>query len=410
MADKTKRLVPYKLVKPGWEGVYTGEKLETPDDSTDEKGNVIERWSTWAFTDEGKDWNAWDEEIVFINKMQEKLGVLDDDTRQIRAHIGSLVPCDSGFPVTVDELLIAIGRGKLSSPSFHNGCWHCGVWWNEKGPEPGHLETMRTIQRILKGYPEDRNKDDVIAESLHAAGFVNRTYQWLGAIAELTNVQKLMIDRLLVPFDFWTIMPVWETKFASDTDELLKQAIRAAEGEDGRGAQIDAELIHLGQKPTQAIPHKHNICDCHHNTFRYIEKWIYRIGTGEQDIPSRKKGTERARIGRLLFGYSLALDKWLLGIPMQFLLLELGHVDLGFDPKNEILRVYAYLGEDRNPVKEWLAACLWYSLAYNSIFIDPDYKVALGRAHKHLIGRASETGMSIREWADSVLGKSPDYR
>jgi len=29
-------------------------------------------------------------------------------------------------PVTVDELLNAIGRGELSDPSFHNGCWNCG--------------------------------------------------------------------------------------------------------------------------------------------------------------------------------------------------------------------------------------------------------------------------------------------
>ena len=58
--------------------------------------------------------------------MQEKLGPLDDKIRQIHAHIGSLVPCDGGFPVTVDELLNAIGRGELSDPSFHNGCWNCG--------------------------------------------------------------------------------------------------------------------------------------------------------------------------------------------------------------------------------------------------------------------------------------------
>jgi hypothetical protein len=75
---------------------------------------------------------------------------------------------------------------------------------------------------------------------------------------------------------------------------------------------------------------------------------------------------ERERLGRLLFGYVLGLDQWLKGTPMQFLLLDLGHVDLGFDPKNEILRVYAYLGEERTALKEWLAACLWY-LMYASL-------------------------------------------
>ena len=48
----------------------------------------------------------------------------------------------------------------------------------------------------------------------------------------------------------------------------------------------------------------------------------------------------------MLFGYALGLDKWLMRVPMQFLLLDLGHVDLGFDARNNILRVYACLGEE----------------------------------------------------------------
>jgi hypothetical protein len=103
---------------------------------------------------------------------------------------------------------------------------------------------------------------------------------------------------------------------------------------------------------------------------------------------------ERARLGRLLFGYILGLDRWLLGEPMQFLLLDLGHVDLGLDPKNEILRVYAYLGEGRSPVKEWLAACLWYHL-YASM--------QRRNAHQALIARAAESGVSLRAWMERNL-------
>ena len=66
-----------------------------------------------------------------------------------------------------------------------------------------------------------------------------------------------------------------------------------------------------------------------------------------------------------------------------------GNVDLGFDPKNEILRVYAYLGEVRSPVREWLAACLWYHL-YASI--------QRRNAHQTLIARAAESGIGLREW------------
>ena len=142
----------------------------------------------------------------------------------------------------------------------------------------------------------------------------------------------------------------------------------------------------------------HTLADCHHSTFRWIENWIYSIGTSKWGIPTRKIGIERERIGRLLFGYSLGIDKWLLHIPMQFLLLDLGHADLGFDPKNEIVRVYAYLGDEKTPVKQWLAACLWHSLMYSTgglVWRDK---------HNDLVERAGQAGISVRKWMDSVLG------
>ena len=95
---------------------------------------------------------------------------------------------------------------------------------------------------------------------------------------------------------------------------------------------------------------------------------------------------------------------------MQFLLLDLGHIDLGFDVKNEILRVYAYLGEKRTPVKEWLAGCLWYALTYNpmagySADLDPVASYPIGLVqHKELLERAEQMGISPREWMDSALG------
>jgi hypothetical protein len=86
---------------------------------------------------------------------------------------------------------------------------------------------------------------------------------------------------------------------------------------------------------------------------------------------------------------------------MQFLLLDLGHVDLGFDPKNEILRVYAYLGAEGTPVQKWLAACLWYSLTYHSIFGNPAGLIR----HDDLLKRVAQAGISVREWMDSALGE-----
>ena len=204
MAETTRhRPVPYGLVSPGFEGVYTGEKAASPNEETDDAGNVIGRWPvfSWTFPGQEKD---WDDEIRHINEMQARLGPLEDDARQIRAHIASLVPCDSGLPVTVDELLGAIGRGKLSEPSFRNGCWCPGMWWQQRTTQPLQIDSMRTVHAVLTGYLAGRCKADAVGDSPHAAGFIRRTYDWLGPLSRLTEVQRLMLERMLLTVEYFT--------------------------------------------------------------------------------------------------------------------------------------------------------------------------------------------------------------
>ncbi len=239
---------------------------------------------------------------------------------------------------------------------------------------------MKAIEDILTGFLDGISKDAFITKYPGAEGFIKRTYDWFGALNDFSELQKLMLKRLLLPFDYFT-------KRCEDIYELADRCF----GEDGEGFKLDRSISELAGLPRiypinkeeyntnlntitdEAKREIYEICgniaievyemsDCHHNTFRAIENCIYGIGTLRWGIPTRIRSSERKRIGQLIFGYTLGLDRWLQGIPQQFLLLDLGHVDLGFDPKNEILRVYAYLGEDRTPVKVWLAACLWYML------------------------------------------------
>jgi hypothetical protein len=435
--DRLERLVPYSMVSPGFEAIYTGRKASSDEEkvemimtrAADELGNEIGRWPVVSWTFPGEEKN-WDEEIKYINEMQEGLGELDDDARQIRSHIGSLIPCDSGFPVTVDELLNAIGRGKLDEPSFHNGCWCCGMWWEQKPTQPGQLESMRIIRAILVGLLAGRTRDDFIEEFPQARGFIDRAYEWLGPPAELTEVQKLMMQRVLLTLDYFADASHNYSESCPDVSTLQEAEMLGKElfGQGGRGARLDMQISEKAGLP-QIYPRwksefgenlekleepqkrelyrtcgyiasgVYGLSDCHHNTFRFIESWIHGIGTGRLGIPSRKVGIERERLGRLLFGYVLGLDKWLLGSPLQFTLLDLGHIDLGFDPRNEILRVYAYLGEERTPVKEWLAACLWHTLMYS--LLDASNPAGLVR-HKNLLGRAAQAGISPREWMDRI--------
>ena len=421
MASKKKRLVPCERVEPGFEAVYTGEKSDVPIEPrgwpvsrcTDKDGNVIEKWSVWTWH---SDPTAWDEEIRFINGMQERLGPLDDHTRQMRAHIGSLVLCEPGIPVTVDELLGAMGRGRFLEAPLHDGCW-CGcMWWEGRGTQHGQRNAMAVIEQIIRGYLEGKESAGLIKYFPDAEGFIRRVYAWLPPVADLSEMQCLMFKRMLLPFAFLT-----------GRNKDYRAVNRNCFEAEGRGRQLDGEIAGLAGLPgiyaeytrefedilqTITEPRKkelykicgalahglHGLSDCHHSAFRWIERWVHDIATLSIGIPGRAAGVERRRLAELLFGYTLALDKWLRGKSMQFLLLDMGYVNPGCDPKNEILRTYAYLGEERSPVKEWLAACLWKNLS--GLGNPRDFVV-----QKELNECAAGSGVSTREWIDAQLGR-----
>lgn len=440
-SPKKNELVPYEQLAPGFEAVYTGETSASPVQetemittlATDPDGNLYRQWSTIPWTFPGKE-AEWDDETKVLNEMQAKLGPLNDRIRQIRAHIGVLVPCDSGVPVSIDELLNAIGEGELDEPSFHNGCWSLGldVWWEQKTTQPLQAESMGTIHAVLTGYLVGKTKADFVGEYPHGEGFINRAYAWLGPESELSEVQRLMMGRMLLTIDYFAHGSD-ATPCAQSSDESEQQrpedVVKELFSEEGRGACLDAEISEKAKLPRiyprwnpksqenlerLESPQKkelyrtccaiasgvHTLSDCHHNTFRIIENWIHGIGAGKWRIPTRKAGTERERMGHLLFGYVLGLDRWLMGVPMQFLLLDLGHLDIGFEVKNEVLRVYAYLGEEHTPVKEWLAASLWHNLMYS--YMDANNPAGLVN-HQELLKRACELGISLREWMDLRL-------
>ena len=235
----------------------------------------------------------------------------------------------------------------------------------------------------------------------------------------------LLVERMLLPFEFFTQAshadpPSDQPCIVELADTVMKQCYE----DGGRGQQIDGEIERLAGLPkiSMAYPQQtrtaeiadprkldlytlccclahglHTLCDCHHSTFRWIENWTYSIGTGRWEIPTRQLGTESDRLSHVMFGYLLGLDKWLLDIPEQFVLLDLGHIDLGFDPKSEIVRVYAYLGSERTPVKTWLAVYLWTNLMYNN------GGLLWRNRHGALLHQTETKGVSVRGWMDRQL-------
>jgi hypothetical protein len=406
---------------------------------SDEDGNLIRRWCTipWIFPDKEAGWkeDEWDDTVKHLHEMQSKLGPLSDSIRRIRAHIMSLIPCDSGLPVTVDEVLFAIARGKLDRASFRNGCLCAGMAPQMKTSQPRQAESVRAINAVLDAYLAGEPREDAIKAHPEAAGFINRSYEWLGPASQLSTVQRKMLDRMFLTTGYFAKYGCMAVDTLTAMDESEQQEMQAmmndwSYDQDGRGAALDAEIAEEAglpkiypqwnpefQKTFDQVeePQKkelYEVCcaiaagvqslsDCHHNTFRYIEGWIHGIGTGRLGIPTRKAQTEKQRLGRMLFGYALGLDKWLMRVPMQFLVLDLGHIDLGFDPRNNIIRVYASLGDEVTPVKEWLAACLWYNLVHNQM---GGLIGSFTSSHTDLIGQCKDKGVTVDEWINSVLG------
>ena len=448
MAKKKDELVPYDQVSPGFEAAYTGETSATPVQESqgvstlysDEDGNLISQWCTipWIFPNEDGEWKEgeWDDTVKHLRDMQIKLGPLTDSIRLIRAHITGLTPCDSGLPVTVDEVLFAIARGKLERSSFKNGCLCSSMGCQLKTSQPGQMASIRTIHAVLNAYLAGEPGQNIVQSHPEAAGFINRSDQWLGAVSELSKVQRKMLNRVLLTLDFFTKLSYSGTDPQSSLEGSALQDMEALGkdlfyDENGRGARLDAEIADQAGLPKiyprwnpefkktldkleeSGKKELYKVCcaiaagvqtlsDCHHNTFRYIEGWINGIGTGRLGIPTRKAQTEKQRLGHMLFGYALGLDKWLMRVPLQFLLLDLGHIDLGFDPRDNILRVYACLGEERTPVKEWLAACLWYTLVHNQ---QGGLIGSFTSSHTDLIQQCKDKGVIVHEWLASVCEK-----
>ena len=419
--EAAKELVAYEKLVPGNEAVYVSPVFKEgcegwpADFITDEQSRDIMRWSLWPW--------EWEETAKAnrplrdrLDQLQLALGPLEGEVRRIRAHIVSLVPCDNGFPVSVDELLEAIGRGSLQAETFHDGCWIPAPWWPERTTQPGQPQSMRMIDRVLRGWLAGVMPGELSGELPYARRFIERTFAWLGPREHATELKLLMLERVLLLFPFLA-------KEVGDYREADRECFAAG----GRGPELDLAIARMAGLPEIPIhdyakfrsnyeaitdPEKRELyrvcyriacgicgaCDCHHNALRYIESWIHGIGTGHPQVAGRVSGAERERIGRALFGYVLGLASWLSGASMHLLHLDLGHMALGFDPWNEVLRVYAYLG-DPDPQKVWLAACLWYSLRFN--------RPAGLQRHEELLKLAGNHGLELDGWQAWPLLAAP---
>ena len=421
------QLAEQTLIPAGFERIYVDELMWWMSDhmlTEDEEGRRYLEAALWNCENDPEKWGP---EVRYLVAMGERLRPQSEDIRKVRAYISSLTPCAAGLPVGIVEILRAIGRGRMDEPTYWNGCWSGGNWWENLQPQADQPAVMRTIHSILIQWRNGESLYDLIATYPEAKGFINRVFEWLGNPKEFSEIQDLMLERFLLPFDLYMLDMRFDPNNKSQPrlQQMQFDVFEEAYGPRGRGQAIDQKIARLAGLPPikglnaySEIPEEitdplkrriyraagllahglHTTCDCHHSTFRWLENHLYAIGQLRVGVPTHQSGQEGERIGRLLFGYLYALDCWLKERPEGFVLMDLDHVDLGFDIKNEIVTAYAYLRE-KTPVKEWLVGCLWYAMMYAT------GGLAWGRRgrHRELVGSARQKGLEVNTWMQEQL-------
>ncbi|MHA1339306.1 MAG: hypothetical protein ACTSO2_04895, partial [Promethearchaeota archaeon] len=434
------KFVPYDELLPGFEAVYIPKKWKVVNKRgqpslrfIDKNGNKVEKWSvwTWVFPHQWPKENEWwmHEEINIINSMQLRLGELSDDIRKIRSHIGSLVLCHERVPLSINEILRSIGKLKLVPDIKKAGCWPGGMGDYgdlslQKYSEKEATIEIQIIEKIILGYLFGQEKELLIKDHPYAKGFIERIYFWLGPREKLQEWQELLLKRMLLPFEFFSRRNknYWEVRrlcfergrVGHQMDQKICEIVGLPEipaALDKNAWDVYNENLHLIKDPTKRKIYEivftiarglYGLSDCHHNKYRIIENWIHSIGTLETSIRERIHGTERRRLGQILFSYAFGLDKWLLGVPMNFILLDLGYIDLNFDIKTPLMYIYESLGP-KTAVKQWLVACLWYNLCYNSMGGLENFDAPMEPKYKEIHEIANNYGLSWREWMDMAL-------
>jgi hypothetical protein len=64
--------------------------------------------------------------------------------------------------------------------------------------QPRHTQALSVIETILRAYLDGSDSSLLTQRYPYAAGFIARTWQALGPVNALTDVQMLMLERLLL--------------------------------------------------------------------------------------------------------------------------------------------------------------------------------------------------------------------
>ncbi|MCL2649040.1 MAG: hypothetical protein FWD61_18910 [Phycisphaerales bacterium] len=323
----------------------------------------------WGIWHRGDDPALKDPEKAAINRMQQALPTLDEESRLIRLQMACMQRCWWEFPHNLDIIIDGIGSGRVNL----GGHVSCEPPWSgliqvlrrrrgAPGQNAGRYDVAEVDfdplyaprQRLARAYMEILNwwifggdLSCLRRELPEHAELAERIYERLGPPSKL----KILRAEKLRTAIGWQAFPISNGLGDAQACHQRIQIFNAAIAQEV-GAADDAVTPLI-------TPHGEIGNLCHHAFFRHVDRNIANIGAGAV-VPLPGSGQERARLLEHVVNYAHALGSWLARrTPADAERIWPGG-------SRTLEQVYNALGSP-TPLKRWLVASLHNKLYHNNM-------------------------------------------
>ncbi len=328
------KLVTSEYVPSGFEMVIDRRKL----------GRPLGIWNLWFNIEH--DPEAWDSEIKWINKMQDRLGELTVDQRLIRAQIAEFCREHPPFPQSIDILCKEIGTGRFYKP-VKMGCEGRGLldslgYHDLQSLNEQRKETLTEYTRSLEKWLAQGNPENPIE------------FKIFGFLGQSTNSKKAFVEKLVSVIDS-------EVPSISSLKKLSENECRKTHSkfETLSFRPFNCFLPACWPEGVQWPLPGGKLC-CY---FMFIDAGLLCAGASGEE---RSMFDEFRRfIEENILAYSIAINSWLKEAPPKDVTSLITARYIAKDSGLEIAeRVHSSLGE-KDEAKEWLTACLLKTIKDN---------------------------------------------
>ncbi len=299
-------------------------------------------WNLWWNVTLSDDPETWDDEVKSINKMQDRLSILSEDQRLIRAQMAEFCRYHPLFPQSIDILCEEIGTGHFSRP-VKIGCEGRSLLDSLGYHDSRSLNNQ--LQEVLKNYSLTLQK--WLSQARPEKSIESRVFGFLG---QQTDVKVAFIKKLVSALNSGNpLLPAIK--------QLCAEECRKTQGESIFDTPV-FPFICFSKCDQSSLEEP----QCHCCYAMLLDAALICAGTSADESSIYEL---HVFVWENTLAYAAAINSWLKGSPPQdFPWPETNRYITG-DIFTEITqRVNSALGK-KDEAKEWLAACLLKTVKSN---------------------------------------------